>query len=63
VTVVGTLRYEGTITLASDTAPADQQPAYLAKYLERIEALFGSSEQFAAQFTTALVITPTRVRT
>jgi hypothetical protein len=33
----------------------------VAKYLERISALFGRPEQFAALFTTALVITPTKL--
>lgn len=53
---------EGTARLAPDEPPADRHPGYLAKYLERMEALFGSSEAFAGQFTVALVITPARLR-
>ncbi len=56
------VRVEGTIRVDPDVAPADQQPAYLAKYLERIQALFGSSQRFADAFSTALVITATKLR-
>jgi PPOX class probable F420-dependent enzyme len=55
------VRIEGTVQRASGVAPADQQPAYVAKYLERIEALFATPERFAALFSTALVITPTKL--
>ena len=55
------VRVEGTVRVAADSAPADQDPAYLAKYLERIEALFGSREQFAALYSTALIVTPTKL--
>jgi PPOX class probable F420-dependent enzyme len=57
------VRIEGVARPSDDEAPVRQQPAYLAKYLERIAALFGTSEQFAELFTAALVITPTRLRT
>jgi PPOX class probable F420-dependent enzyme len=57
------VRIEGVARPALDVAPANLQPAYLAKYLERIEALFGTPERFASLFSTALVITPTRLRT
>jgi PPOX class probable F420-dependent enzyme len=53
---------EGVVRLAQDESPANQQPAYLAKYIERIEALFGTSERFAELFSVALVITPKRLR-
>jgi hypothetical protein len=55
------VRIEGTIASASDIVPADQHPEYVAKYLERISALFGTPGQFATLFTTALVITPTKL--
>ena len=54
---------EGVARQSEDEAPASQQPAYLAKYLERIAALFGTPEQFAELFSVALVITPTKLRT
>jgi PPOX class probable F420-dependent enzyme len=56
------VRIEGTLAPAPDVGPANKQPAYLGKYLERIEALFGSSEHFAELFSTALVITATKLR-
>jgi PPOX class probable F420-dependent enzyme len=55
------VRMEGSIRLADDERPADQQPGYLAKYVERIAALFGTPEQFAERFSAALVITPTKL--
>ena len=54
---------EGVVRQADDQSPANQQPAYLAKYIERIEALFGTSERFAELFSVALIITPKRLRT
>ena len=57
------VRIEGVARPSDDEAPASQQPAYLAKYLERIAALFDTSEQFAELFSVALVITPTKLRT
>jgi PPOX class probable F420-dependent enzyme len=53
------VRMEGTAAHSDDALPVDQQPAYLAKYAERIAALFESPEQFAAQFSRHLIITPT----
>jgi PPOX class probable F420-dependent enzyme len=55
------VRIEGAARQAHDQAPADQQPAYLAKYLERIDALFGTPERFAEQFSAALIITPAKL--
>jgi PPOX class probable F420-dependent enzyme len=55
------VRLEGTVAPAVDVAGADQQPDYVAKYLERIDALFGTPERFAALYSTALVITPTKL--
>jgi PPOX class probable F420-dependent enzyme len=56
------VRVEGTAATASDEAPADQQPQYVAKYLERIGALFETPERFAAVFSVAIIITPTKLR-
>ncbi|HEX3779809.1 MAG TPA: TIGR03667 family PPOX class F420-dependent oxidoreductase [Pseudonocardiaceae bacterium] len=55
------VRMEGIASLAPDEPAADQQPAYLAKYLERIGTLFGTPERFAELFSVALIITPTKL--
>ncbi len=55
------VRIEGTAAPSIDVAPADQQPAYLAKYTERIASLFETPEQFSAQFSRPLIITPTKL--
>jgi len=57
------VRLEGTARRAHDQPPASEHPAYLAKYTERIGALFGTPEQFAALFSAALIITPAKLRT
>jgi PPOX class probable F420-dependent enzyme len=54
------IRFEGTAVAAPDHAPAHEVPAYVAKYTERAGAIFGTVEGFAATFTEAIVITPTR---
>jgi PPOX class probable F420-dependent enzyme len=56
------VRLEGTVAPAPDEPPANEQSAYLAKYGERIEILFGTPERFADLFSTALIITPTKLR-
>jgi PPOX class probable F420-dependent enzyme len=55
------IRLEGTATRRPDTPPADQVPEYVAKYVERIAAIFGSAERFAELFSEAVVITPARL--
>jgi PPOX class probable F420-dependent enzyme len=55
------VRIEGTARPVGDVSPADQQPAYLAKYTERIASLFETPEQFSAQFSSPLIITPTKL--
>lgn len=55
------IRIEGTAVHAADHPPADQVPEYVAKYTERAGAIFGTVERFAATFTEAIVITPTRL--
>jgi PPOX class probable F420-dependent enzyme len=55
------IRIEGTAVHAPDEPPADREPAYAAKYAERIGAIFGTVEQFAAEFTAPILLTPTRL--
>jgi PPOX class probable F420-dependent enzyme len=55
------VRIEGTVAQATDVAPVTEQPAYLAKYTERIAALFDTPQRFGELFSTALVITPVSV--
>lgn len=57
------VRLEGIARRADDQPTADKHPAYLAKYTERIGALFETPEQFAAQYSTTVIITPTKVHT
>src|SRR5579863_4978725 len=55
------VRVEGSAAPSKSEVPADQQPGYLAKYTERIAALFDTPERFAGLFSAAIVITPTKV--
>ena len=55
------IRVEGTAAHVSGHPPADRVSEYAAKYTERIAAIFGTVEQFAAAFSEAIVITPTRL--
>ena len=55
------IRLEGTAVRRRDTPPADQVPEYVAKYVERIAAIFGTPERFAELFSEAVVITPARL--
>jgi PPOX class probable F420-dependent enzyme len=55
------VRLEGVAAVAADQPPANENPAYLAKYTERIGALFDTPEKFAEMFSTTVVITPTKV--
>jgi len=55
------VRLEGAARRAYDLPAASEQPEYLAKYLERIAALFGNPEAFATAFSAALVITPVKL--
>ncbi len=57
------VRVEGLAQHAPDQPTVLQQPAYLAKYTERIGAIFGTPERLAELFSVALVITPTKLRT
>jgi PPOX class probable F420-dependent enzyme len=55
------IRIEGAAVHAIGHRPADQVPDYVAKYTERIGAIFGTAERFARSFTEAIVITPRRL--
>jgi len=55
------IRLDGTAQLAEDVAPADQNQPYVVKYAERIGAMFGTAEKFAAIFSTPLLIMPIRI--
>jgi PPOX class probable F420-dependent enzyme len=57
------VRLEGTAGRAQDQPPANKDLAYLAKYTERMAAMFGAPEQFARLFSVALIITPARLHT
>jgi PPOX class probable F420-dependent enzyme len=55
------VRFEGVAKASDDVVPIDEQPQYLAKYTERIAALFDTPELFAAEYSVAFVITPTKL--
>jgi PPOX class probable F420-dependent enzyme len=55
------IRIEGTAEQVDELPAADEVPQYLAKYAERIGALFGTSEQFAEQYSVPLIVTPTKL--
>ena len=55
------IRIEGTAVRATDQPPADRVPEYVAKYVERIAAIFGTPEGFAEAFSEAIVITPRKL--
>ena len=56
------IRFEGTAGHEPDHPPADQVAGYVAKYTERIGAIFGTAADFAATFSAPIVIRPTRAR-
>jgi len=55
------IRVVGTAVRATDHPPAADVPEYVAKYVERIGAIFGTPEQFSEAFSEAIVITPNRL--
>lgn len=57
------VRLEGTARQAHDQPSANQNPGYLAKYTERIGALFDTPEKFASLFSAAVIITPAKLHT
>ncbi len=52
----------GAARLSPEDPPADQHSAYCEKYRDFIARSFGTPENFAAKYSTALRVTPTRVR-
>ncbi len=57
------IRIEGSATIAAVHPPADATPAYVAKYEQHILDLGYTLPEFAAAYSVALVVTPTRYRT
>ncbi len=55
------IRIEGTAVQVPDHPPAAAVPDYVAKYVERIGAIFDTPERFSDAFSAAVVITPTRL--
>ncbi len=55
------VRLQGVARVDLDQPAADKHPAYLPKYTERSAALVDTPERFAAEYSTAVVITPTKV--
>jgi PPOX class probable F420-dependent enzyme len=55
------IRLEGTAASVEKVLPADQNRQYIAKYMERIGAIFGTAEKFAELYSVPVVITPTRL--
>jgi hypothetical protein len=55
------VRIEGIASQVYDQPAANKNPAYLAKYTERIGALFGTSEHFADLFSAAVIVTPAKL--
>jgi PPOX class probable F420-dependent enzyme len=55
------VRIEGTAGHIAGFPRADQVPGYVAKYTERIGAIFGTVSRFAEMYPEALLITPSRL--
>ncbi len=56
------IRIDGTARRAEGHPPANEVSQYVAKYAERIGAMFGTADRFAEAFSAAVLITPTRLR-
>ncbi len=56
------IRIDGVARRVDEHPPASDVPGYVAKYIERIGALFGSAEQFSARYSVPLLITPIKLR-
>jgi PPOX class probable F420-dependent enzyme len=54
--------FEASARIASEQPPAHEEAAYLAKYRDGIAGIGMTPEQLAAEYSTALRITPGRVR-
>ena len=55
------VRIEGTAAHVPGFPRADQVPEYVAKYTERVGAIFGTVSRFAELYPEALIITPNRL--
>jgi PPOX class probable F420-dependent enzyme len=55
------IRVDAVARQAKGFPPADQNPDYVAKYMERIGAMFGTVDRFSELFSVPLILTPTRV--
>jgi PPOX class probable F420-dependent enzyme len=64
VTDVGrdVVRIEGTARVDPAVGPPDNSAEFIAKYVERIGALFDTPERFGQLFSAPIVIVPRRVR-
>jgi PPOX class probable F420-dependent enzyme len=54
--------FEGMARLAAEQVPVNQSDAYLAKYGSGITSIGSTPEKMAAEYSTAVRVTPTRVR-
>ena len=54
--------FTGEARISQDDPPADQLPVYVEKYRDFIARSFGTPAAFAAKYSVALRITPTKVR-
>ena len=54
--------FTGEARVSQDDPPADQLPVYVEKYKDFIARSFGTPADFAAKYSVALRITPTKVR-
>lgn len=52
----------GIAELVADPTPAHQAPGYMQKYGQEIRAMGGTEEDFAALFSVAVRVLPTRLR-
>ena len=57
------VRLEGVAHHDPSLPRAHEHPAFLAKYIERMGAMFDTPEQFATLFSAALIITPSKLHT
>ncbi|WTW99567.1 TIGR03667 family PPOX class F420-dependent oxidoreductase [Streptomycetaceae bacterium NBC_01309] len=55
------VRVEGTARHDESVPPAHLEPAYLAKYIERMGAMFDTPERFGEMFSAPVVITPAKL--
>jgi PPOX class probable F420-dependent enzyme len=54
--------FEGTARISDSHQPAHEDPEYLEKYRAGIAGIGMTPEKLGAEFSTAILVTPTRVR-